>query len=88
MWNVFTRQNLQIEVDYEVVNFDIWRFFNSKYYRYTEIRRSVRDNGTKDRTVVVNLLRVTPFGSPLFKKFKAVLFTCSMISNIVNEYSK
>jgi hypothetical protein len=41
MWNVFTKQNLQIETDYEVVNEKIWQFFTTRYYRHHEIQRSV-----------------------------------------------
>ncbi|CAD8063839.1 unnamed protein product [Paramecium primaurelia] len=55
-WNTFMKQECQENVDYIVIDKDIWDFFTS-YYSGISIIRPSNGNG-KDKQVAVNLLRV------------------------------
>ncbi|CAD8158112.1 unnamed protein product [Paramecium pentaurelia] len=68
-WNTYMKQGLQENVDYVVIDKDIWEFFTS-YYPGIAIIRTSNGNG-KDKQVAVNLLR-----------FKAVLLYPSIIKQI------
>ncbi|CAD8163336.1 unnamed protein product [Paramecium pentaurelia] len=54
-WNTFMKQECQENVDYIIIDKDIWEFFTSYYHGISIIRPS-NGNG-KDKQVAVNLLR-------------------------------
>ncbi|CAD8091291.1 unnamed protein product [Paramecium sonneborni] len=68
-WNTFIKQDLQENIDYIIVDKDIWDFF-MKENSGTAILRTSNGNG-KDKQVTVNLLR-----------FKSVLLYPSIIKSI------
>jgi hypothetical protein len=57
-----------------VVSEEIWDYLTTRYHGSHEIQRNVFGNGTKDRFVVVNLIRV---GFLIFKVFKSSKPCCS-----------
>ncbi|CAK82480.1 unnamed protein product (macronuclear) [Paramecium tetraurelia] len=68
-WNTFMKENLQENVDYIIVDKEIWQFFTT-YYHGTPIVRLSNGSGI-EKTVAVNLL-----------KFKTVLLYPVVIKQI------
>ncbi|CAD8047703.1 unnamed protein product [Paramecium sonneborni] len=69
-WNTFMKQSLQENVDYVVIDKEIWDLFQSYHQNCLEIIRTSNGNG-KDKQVSVNLLR-----------FKCVFLDPSLIDQI------
>ncbi|CAD8164051.1 unnamed protein product [Paramecium octaurelia] len=68
-WNTFMKENLQENIDYIIVDKEIWQFFTT-YYHGTPIVRMSNGTGT-EKTVAVNLL-----------KFKSTLLYPTVIKQI------
>jgi ubiquitin carboxyl-terminal hydrolase 4/11/15 len=56
IWNIYTKENLQEMVDYEIVNKKIWSFFSNRYDGLQIMRRAEGEG--KNKIVIVNLLKV------------------------------
>ncbi|CAD8078254.1 unnamed protein product [Paramecium sonneborni] len=71
-WNTFMKENLQENIDYIIVDKDIWQFFTTYYHGTPIIRMS---NGfDNDKQVAVNLL-----------KFKSTLLYPNVIKQIAMD---
>ncbi|CAD8073602.1 unnamed protein product [Paramecium primaurelia] len=71
-WNTFMKENLQENIDYIIVDKEIWQFFTT-YYHHTPIIRWSNGQGT-EKTVAVNLL-----------KFKSTLLYPTVIKQIAMD---